>query len=226
METAAEASFTPRVSLFDGNPIGLGAGMAMGRIAGISGTTEGFAAVAPTSGAPRDRDRRLAVVLGLVAAPLAPMPGGTVERTAGQVVGMAVAGPPGRFGRLGSGCTSGHGDCERARLSLRSLATDVGPGPLTRHGWSDRDRPRRLPPRPASARPGARDHVRRADERADRPAADRGRGALRRRLGNRRLLPRTRPGPPCRFSRPARWSSCRRCWSVSGSARTARTSQS
>lgn len=128
METATASAFTPWASLFGGVLIGLSAVMVMGlfgRIAGISGITNGFlGAVVPTAGAPRDRDWRLAFLLGLVAAPLALMlAGGTVEQTVPRnLAGMAVAGLLVGMGTaLGSGCTSGHGVCGLARLSRRSL---------------------------------------------------------------------------------------------------------
>jgi uncharacterized protein len=128
MEMATETAFTPWASLGGGVLIGLSAVMVMGlfgRIAGISGITNGFlGAVVPMSGAPRDRDWRLAFLLGLVAAPLALMLGGTVEQTVPEnLLGMAVAGLLVGLGTaLGSGCTSGHGVCGLARLSRRSLA--------------------------------------------------------------------------------------------------------
>lgn len=128
METTTVTAFTPWASLFGGVLIGLSAVMVMGlfgRIAGISGITNGFlGAVVPMSGAPRDRDWRLAFLLGLIAAPLALMlAGGTVEQTVpSNLAGMAVAGLLVGLGTaLGSGCTSGHGVCGLARLSRRSL---------------------------------------------------------------------------------------------------------
>lgn len=128
METATVTAFTPWASLFGGVLIGLSAVMVMGlfgRIAGISGITNGFlGAVVPMAGAPRERDWRLAFLLGLIAAPLALMlAGGTVEQTVPRnLAGMAVAGLLVGLGTaLGSGCTSGHGVCGLARLSRRSL---------------------------------------------------------------------------------------------------------
>jgi uncharacterized protein len=128
MEMATETAFTPWASLGGGVLIGLSAVMVMGlfgRIAGISGITNGFlGAVVPMSGAPKDRDWRVAFLLGLVAAPLALMLGGTVEQTVpSNPAGMAVAGLLVGLGTaLGSGCTWGHGVCGLARLSRRSLA--------------------------------------------------------------------------------------------------------
>ena len=127
METAT--AFTPWQSLGGGVLIGLSAAMVMGffgRIAGISGITSGsLGAILPMPGAPRDRDWRIAFLLGLVSAPLALiLTGWTVEQTvSANLVGMAVAGLLVGFGTaLGSGCTSGHGVCGLARLSRRSLA--------------------------------------------------------------------------------------------------------
>ncbi|AXC49551.1 YeeE/YedE family protein [Paracoccus suum] len=128
MELAVETAFTPWASLAGGVLIGLSAVMVMGlfgRIAGISGITAGFlGAIAPMTRAPRDRDWRIAFLLGLIAAPpLVMLLGGTVTQSvprnllrmvmAGLLVGVGTA--------LGSGCTSGHGVCGLARLSRRSL---------------------------------------------------------------------------------------------------------
>lgn len=128
MEMATVTAFTPWASLGGGILIGLSAVMVMGlfgRIAGISGITNGFlGAVVPVSGAPRDRDWRIAFLLGLISAPLALMlAGGTIEQTVpGNLIGMATAGLLVGLGTaLGSGCTSGHGVCGLARLSRRSL---------------------------------------------------------------------------------------------------------
>ena len=129
MEMAVQTEFTPWGSLAGGVLIGLSAVMVMGlfgRIAGISGITSGFlGALVPMTAAPRDRDWRVAFLLGLVAAPMLVMlPGGTVEQSVpGSLGGMLVAGLLVGLGTaLGSGCTSGHGVCGLARLSRRSLA--------------------------------------------------------------------------------------------------------
>ena len=132
MDMAIRTEFTPWGSLAGGVLIGLSAVMAMGlfgRIAGISGITGGFlGAVLPMRGAPRDRDWRVAFLLGLVAAPLLIMlSGGRIEQSVpGNLSGMAMAGLLVGLGTaLGSGCTSGHGVCGLARLSRRSLAAVV-----------------------------------------------------------------------------------------------------
>lgn len=132
MEMATETAFTPWASLGGGVLIGLSAVMVMGlfgRIAGISGITNGFlGAVVPMPGSPRDRDWRLAFLLGLVAAPLVViLAGGAVLQSVPEnLTGMAVAGLlVGAGTALGSGCTSGHGVCGVARLSRRSLVAVV-----------------------------------------------------------------------------------------------------
>jgi uncharacterized protein len=120
--------FTPVASLLGGVLIGVSAVMVMalfGRIAGISGIAKGvLGAVVPLDGAPSDRGWRIAFVLGLLAAPLALMLAGLpVEQTVpDNLVGMAIAGLLVGVGTaVGSGCTSGHGVCGLARLSVRSL---------------------------------------------------------------------------------------------------------
>lgn len=120
-----ETTFTPWASLGGGILIGISAVMVMGlfgRIAGIVGITQGAMAL---PGAARDRDWRIAFVLGLMAAPLAILAlGGTIVQTVpGNLALMVVAGLlVGTGTALGSGCTSGHGVCGLARLSGRSLA--------------------------------------------------------------------------------------------------------
>lgn len=141
METQIETAFTPWASLGGGVLIGLSAVMIMGlygRIAGISGITNGFlGAVLPMPGAPGDKGWRIAFLLGLVAAPLAIMlTGETVSQTVPQsLVGMVIAGLLVGVGTsLGSGCTSGHGVCGLARLSRRSMvavATFMAAGFIT-----------------------------------------------------------------------------------------------
>lgn len=120
-----ETTFTPWASLGGGILIGISAVMVMalfGRIAGIAGITQSALAL---PGAARDRDWRIAFVLGLMAAPLAILAlGGTIVQTVpGSLALMIVAGLlVGTGTALGSGCTSGHGVCGLARLSGRSLA--------------------------------------------------------------------------------------------------------
>jgi hypothetical protein len=62
----------------------------------------------------RSRSSSRALLLGLLIPPPAPLPQITRAAAAGGLVGFGAA--------LGSGCTSGHGICGNARLSLRSAA--------------------------------------------------------------------------------------------------------
>ena len=117
--------FTPVAALAGGILIGLSAALLMaleGRIAGISGM---LGRLLP----PWDREvvpPRLALVAGLLAAPLVTWAatGQPVTQTvSGNLPLMAVAGLLVGFGTAwGHGCTSGHGVCGLARLSLRSMA--------------------------------------------------------------------------------------------------------
>lgn len=118
-------AFTPLASLAGGALIGLAAVLLMalhGRILGATGILTG--AVLPTG--PGDRGWRVALLAGMVSAPLAwhlatggwpaidvPVPP-VALMTGGLLVGIGVT--------LGGGCTSGHGVCGLARLSPRSLA--------------------------------------------------------------------------------------------------------
>ena len=92
--------------------------LASGRIAGVSGIAAGL--LAPVRG---DTAWRAAFVAGLVVAGALFVPAATPTTgltplwligTAGLLVGLGT--------RLAHGCTSGHGVCGLARLSLRSLA--------------------------------------------------------------------------------------------------------
>jgi uncharacterized membrane protein YedE/YeeE len=117
------ANFTPISAAIGGGLIGLSATLLMlvtGRIAGISGIFSGCLGFAAG-----DKDWRIAFVAGLILAPLIAggigyampppqMPANwTVIITAGLLVGFGT--------RLGGGCTSGHGICGIARLSVRSM---------------------------------------------------------------------------------------------------------
>jgi uncharacterized membrane protein YedE/YeeE len=115
--------FTPGSALAGGLLIGLAAAwliLADGRILGAAGILGGL--VPPRSG---DRGWRVALLAGLVAAPLVARPlldvtAPVIEADAATLIlgGLMVG-----FGtRLGNGCTSGHGVCGLARLSPRSLA--------------------------------------------------------------------------------------------------------
>lgn len=121
--------FTPWASLIGGALIGLSAVLLMayeGRIAGISG-------IAGRLLPPYFDDAllsRAGFVVGLIAAPLLYqiVTGAPVVQTVGSNLPlMAAAGLLVGFGTVwGNGCTSGHGVCGIARLSVRSLvATGV-----------------------------------------------------------------------------------------------------
>ena len=119
------ASFTPMASLVGGVMIGVAALLLMllhGRVMGISGILGGI--VRPV--ARDDVPWRLLFVAGALLGPLAaiylvgrpvevvPVASGLVLPVAGFLVGLGTA--------IGSGCTSGHGICGLARLSMRSAA--------------------------------------------------------------------------------------------------------
>ena len=117
-----DTEFAPVAALSGGALIGLAAVLLMaatGRIAGISGIA---ARILPPY---RDGEfaGRLVFVAGLIAAPvlLAVLgQGGPVEIAAGPGT-LVLAGLLVGFGTVwGSGCTSGHGVCGLARLSVRS----------------------------------------------------------------------------------------------------------
>lgn len=109
-------------ALLGGLLIGLAASLLLllnGRIAGVSGIVGGL--FAPQSD---NRAWRIAFVLGLIISPwiyqhFAPLPLVTLKTNTTLLI---IAGLLVGFGaRLGGGCTSGHGVCGVARLSLRSI---------------------------------------------------------------------------------------------------------
>ena len=119
------ASFTPMASLVGGVMIGVAALLLMllhGRVMGISGILGGIVRPAARDDVPW----RLLFVAGALLGPLAviylvgwpvdvvPVASGLVLPVAGFLVGLGTA--------IGSGCTSGHGICGLARLSMRSAA--------------------------------------------------------------------------------------------------------
>lgn len=119
------ANFTPISAAIGGGLIGLSAVMLMlsiGRIAGISGI---FGGLLDFSG--EEKGWRVAFIAGLILAPLIAgligheMPSPQMPASwaiiiaAGLLVGFGT--------RLGGGCTSGHGICGVARLSVRSVAS-------------------------------------------------------------------------------------------------------
>ena len=119
-----ETAFTPVASFGGGLAIGLGAVLLMlglGRIMGATGILSGLAF-------PENREEfvwRTALALGMILAPglifvvTGAMPDITVPVNPAMIAigGLIV----GLGGSLGSGCTSGHGVCGLARLSVRSL---------------------------------------------------------------------------------------------------------
>ena len=119
------ASFTPMASLVGGVMIGVAALLLMllnGRVMGISGILGGIVRPAARDDVPW----RLLFVAGALLGPLAviylvgrpvdvvPVASGLVLPVGGFLVGLGTA--------IGSGCTSGHGICGLARLSMRSAA--------------------------------------------------------------------------------------------------------
>jgi uncharacterized protein len=118
------ADFTPVSAATGGALIGLAATLLMlltGRIAGISGIFGACLNITTP-----DKGWRIAFIIGLILAPLT-----------GSFVGYALAEPQmpaswvitvgggllvGFGTRQGGGCTSGHGVCGVARLSIRSIA--------------------------------------------------------------------------------------------------------
>ena len=117
------ANFTPVSAAIGGALIGLAATLLMlftGRVAGISG----ILASCLDFGA-ADKSWRVAFIVGLVMAPLVgglfgyPIPSPQMPDSWSVII---VAGLLVGFGtRLGGGCTSGHGVCGVARLSIRSI---------------------------------------------------------------------------------------------------------
>lgn len=116
-------NFTPYSALFGGLLIGLGATVMLllnGRITGISGILSGL--LTPVKG---DSLWRGCFLFGMIAGttlfinffpqPLAPRLNFPLELLiiGGFLVGLGT--------RLGNGCTSGHGVCGIARLSIRSI---------------------------------------------------------------------------------------------------------
>lgn len=119
-----ETAFTPLSSFGGGMLIGLGAVLLMlglGRIFGATGILSG--AVFAESRA--EFAWRLALIIGMILAPglifllTGKMPELTVPVSPAMIVigGVIV----GLGASLGSGCTSGHGVCGLARLSVRSF---------------------------------------------------------------------------------------------------------
>ena len=125
MAQSCSVRFTPMASLVGGVMIGVAALLLMllhGRVMGISGILGGIVRPAARDDVPW----RLLFVAGALLGPLAviylvgrpvdvvPVASGLVLPVAGFLVGLGTA--------IGSGCTSGHGICGLARLSMRSAA--------------------------------------------------------------------------------------------------------
>jgi uncharacterized protein len=138
------APFDPVSALLGGGLIGLASVLLMlliGRIAGISGILGG--ALAMSAG---DKVWRLAFIAGIIIAPIViglfgyPLP--EPQMPASWLL-IAAAGALVGFGaRYGGGCTSGHGVCGIARLSVRSIvataifmASAIFVVAITRHGF-------------------------------------------------------------------------------------------
>ncbi len=121
------ANFTPYSALIGGFLIGLSAALLMlfnGRVAGISGILAGLSV-------PKMEDGlwRIFFVIGLILGPIF-FKIFSIELPQTQLSGFWMmwlgAGLLVGYGtQLGSGCTSGHGVCGLARLSLRSLAATL-----------------------------------------------------------------------------------------------------
>ena len=115
-------NFTPWTSLAGGVLLGAAASLLLlfnGRIAGISGIAGGL--LRPLRG---DALWRVCFLAGLVLAPFVyalahALPPVRIEAGWGMLVAAGVLVGVGT--RYASGCTSGHGVCGLARLSLRSL---------------------------------------------------------------------------------------------------------
>lgn len=120
-------NFTPLSATLGGALIGAAAVVLMatlGRIAGISGIAGGLADAKPS-----DRSWRVAFLVGLIGAPaLVGLFYPDLLRSdftvslnwivvAGIIVGIGTT--------LGNGCTSGHGVCGNARLSVRSVVATL-----------------------------------------------------------------------------------------------------
>lgn len=146
-------AFTPLSASIGGALIGLAAVVLMGslgRIAGISGIVGGLADKREAPNAPNespgDKGWRLAFLAGLITIPAViglAQPDLLRSTVSLPLIGMAFAGLIVGIGvTLGNGCTSGHGVCGNARLSIRSLvatltfmAVGVATTYVVRHIW-------------------------------------------------------------------------------------------
>jgi uncharacterized membrane protein YedE/YeeE len=133
------------IALAGGVLIGLAATLLLwlnGRVAGVSGILNGV--IFPKAG---DAAWRAAFLVGLIAAGglyMTVAPGASLPRADYPGPLLVLAGLLVGFGtRMGNGCTSGHGVCGLARLSLRSfvavitfMTTAIATTFLIRHVWS------------------------------------------------------------------------------------------
>ncbi len=140
-----DATTTWLIALAGGVLIGLAATLLLwlnGRVAGVSGILNGV--IFPKSA---DVAWRTTFLIGLIAAGgayMAFVPDAPLPRTDYTRAGLIIAGLLVGFGtRMGNGCTSGHGVCGLARLSMRSfvavltfMATAIATTYLVRHIWS------------------------------------------------------------------------------------------
>ncbi len=122
-------SFTPWLALSGGALIGLSATvlwLGLGRIAGISGIAGGLTSLTAAAG---DRAWRGLFLVGLIGGALLVhlASGGLFEPRSGYPIALLVGGAflVGVGTRMGSGCTSGHGVCGIARLSVRGLVATL-----------------------------------------------------------------------------------------------------
>ena len=116
-------SFTPFEAILGGSLIGLASVLLMafhGRIAGMTGILAGV--LPPIQ---KDWDWRVSFLLGAILAPVlvsmltgAPVPFDNPVSIWAVIIGGFIVGIGVNYG---SGCTSGHGVCGMARLSLRSI---------------------------------------------------------------------------------------------------------
>jgi uncharacterized membrane protein YedE/YeeE len=121
-------SFTPMAALAGGVLIGAASALYLlisGRIAGITGILAGPLQALALRRPLAPLRPQLLFVVGLLVAPLAwrlfaPLPEATFAAGPGVLVAAGLLVGVGT--RLANGCTSGHGVCGLARLSLRSLA--------------------------------------------------------------------------------------------------------
>ncbi len=117
---------TPLASLLGGGLIGVAVSIFIlinGRIAGISGIVGGL--FHPEKG---NVAWRVLFIIGLIISPLLyslfqPLPLVRVDASAGMIIGAGLL--VGMGTRFSGGCTSGHGVCGIARISIRSVIATI-----------------------------------------------------------------------------------------------------